>query len=121
MTTRRKEGLKDQFQASIDPKMVSVQGRVLPAPQLKLGPQDKALIPRDGSWDMRNQSLFKSARVDMWALVSFARCNEDHLRNFCEQMSSVSNREGMKMAAQPAVVTFGRRPEEVRFIYFSPI
>ena len=107
--------LKDQFQTSIDPRMVSVQGRVLPAPQLKLGPQDKALTPRDGSWDMRNQALFKSARVDMWGLVCFARCNEDQLRNFCHQMSSVSNREGMKMAAQPAVVTFGRRPEEVRF------
>ncbi|XP_067047269.1 protein argonaute-2-like isoform X2 [Acropora muricata] len=119
MTTRNKQYLKDQFQASIDPKMVSVQGRVLPAPQLKLGPQDKALIPRDGTWDMRNQSLFKSARVDMWALVSFARCNKDHLRNFCEQMSSVSKREGMKMAAQPAVVTFGRRPEEVERLFFD--
>ena len=112
----RSEGyLKNQFQTSIDPKMVRVQGRVLPAPQLKLGPQDKALIPRDGSWDMRNQALFKGARIDMWALVCFARCNDDPLRNFCHQMSSVSSREGMKMTAQPAFVTFGRRPEEVRF------
>ena len=111
MIGRSGEYLKDQFQTSIDPRMVPVQGRVLPAPQLKLG---KALIPHDGSWDMRNQALFKSARVDMWGLVCFARCNEDQLRNFCHRMSSVSNGEGMEMAAQPAVVTFGRRPEEVR-------
>ena len=84
------------------------------APQLKLGPQDKGLTPGDGSWDMRNQAVVKSARVDMWALVCFASCNEDPLRNFCHQVSSVSNREGMTMAAQPALITFGRGPEEVR-------
>ncbi|XP_074606176.1 protein argonaute-2-like isoform X1 [Acropora palmata] len=116
MIGRSGEYLKDQFQTSIDPRMVLVQGRVLPAPQLKLG---KALIPHDGSWDMRNQALFKSARVDMWGLVCFARCNEDQLRNFCHRMSSVSNGEGMEMAAQPAVVTFGRRPEEVERLFFD--
>lgn len=87
------------------------------APQLKLGPQDKPLTLRDGSWDMRNQAVVKSAKVDMWALVSFARCNEDPLRNFCHQMSSVSNREGMTIVAQPTLITFGRGPEEVRFSF----
>ena len=82
------------------------------APQLKLDPQDKA---RDGSWDMSNQSVVKS--VDMWALVCLAPCNEDPLRNFCHQVSSVSNRDGMTMAAQPALITFGRGPEEVRFSF----
>ena len=84
------------------------------APQLKLGPQDKAQTPRDGSCDMSNQA------VDMWALVCFAPCNEDPLRNFCHQVSIVSNREGMTMAAQPALVTFGRGPEEVRLSFFVP-
>ena len=78
------------------------------SPQLKLGPQDKALTPRDGSI-MRNQAL------DMWALVCFHGCNEDPLRNFCHQLSSVSDREGIKMTAQPAIIAFGRGPEEVRF------
>ena len=89
------------------------------APQLKLGPQDKGLSPGDGSWDMRNQAVVKSARVDMWALVCFASCNEDPLRNFCHQVSGVSNREGMTMTAQPALITFGRGPAEVRFSFCS--
>lgn len=100
-----KANLKDQFQTSIDPP-----------PPLKLGPQDKALTPRDGSWDMSNQALLKSAIVDMWALVCLAPCNEDPLRNFCHQMSIVSNREGMKMTAKPACIKYGERHEEVRFI-----
>ena len=87
------------------------------APQLKLGPQDKPLTPGDSSWDMRNQAVVKSAKFDMWALVCFARCNEDPLRNFCHQMSSVSNREGMTIVAQPTLITFGRGPEEVRFSF----
>ena len=111
--------LKDQFQIEIDPEMVRVQGRVLPPPQLKLGPQDRSLTPKNGSWDMRNQVLFKSTEVDMWALVCFAGCNEDPLRKFCHQMSSVSNQEGMKMASRPACITYGKRHEEVRFVLCS--
>ncbi|XP_074606193.1 protein argonaute-2-like isoform X2 [Acropora palmata] len=87
--------------------------------QLWLGPQDKGLSPGDGSWDMRNQAVVKSARVDMWALVCFASCNEDPLRNFCHQVSGVSNREGMTMAAQPALITFGRGPAEVERLFFD--
>ncbi|XP_015751565.1 PREDICTED: protein argonaute-2-like isoform X2 [Acropora digitifera] len=103
--------LRDQFQTSIDPEMVPVKGRVLPPPQVKLGPQDRALTPRDGGWDMRNQALFDVASIDTWTLASFAprqRCNEDTLRNFCRQMSSVSNREGIRMPEQPADVSFAR-------------
>ena len=103
--------LRDQFQTAINPEMVPVKGRVLPPPQVKLGPQDRALTPRDGGWDMRNQALFDVASIDTWTLASFAprqRCNEDTLRNFCRQMSSVSNREGIRMPEQPADVSFAR-------------
>ena len=109
--------LRDQFQTSIDPEMVPVKGRVLPPPQVKLGPQDRALTPRDGGWDMRNQALFDVASIDTWTLASFAprqRCNEDTLRNFCRQMSSVSNREGIRMPEQPADVSFARGFGDVR-------
>ncbi|XP_067047295.1 protein argonaute-2-like [Acropora muricata] len=108
MITGSEGYLKDQFQTSIDPP-----------PPLKLGPQDKALTPRDGSWDMSNQALLKSAIVDMWALVCLAPCNEDPLRNFCHQMSSVSNREGMKMTSKPACIKYGERHEEVERLFFD--
>ena len=109
--------LKDQFQTAIDPEMVRVQGRILPPPQLKLGPQDRALTPCDGSWDMRNKALFDVASIDTWTLASFAprqRCDEETLRNFCRQMASVSNREGIRMPERPAGVGFGRGLGDVR-------
>ena len=110
--------LKEEFQTSVDPEMVHVDGRVLPAPKIKLGPQDQALVPRDGSWDMRNKALYQGAQIETWALACFAppqRCNEDTLRNFCKQMSIVSGGEGMKMAAQPAVVRYARSSRDVRY------
>ena len=109
--------LKEEFQTSVDPEMVRVDGRVLPAPKIKLGPQDQALVPRDGSWDMRNKALHQGAQIDTWALACFApsqRCNQDQLRNFCEQMAIVSTREGMKMASVPVVVRYARGSRDVR-------
>ncbi|XP_068705532.1 protein argonaute-2-like isoform X1 [Montipora foliosa] len=112
--------LRGEFQTTVNPEMVAVGGRVLPAPKLKLGPQDQGLIPREGSWDMRNQKLFDGARIDTWALACFAtmqRCNQDTLRRFCDQMSSVSTREGMKMTAQPNVVRYARDSREVEGLF----
>jgi len=113
--------LKDEFQTSVNPEMVKVDGRVLPAPKIKLGPQDHALVPRDGSWNMQDKALYRGARIDTWALACFApsqRCREDQLRNFCKQMSIVSTREGMKMTADPVVVRYARGTRDVRFFFY---
>ena len=64
--------LKEEFKTSVSTEMVKVGGRVLPAPKLNLGPQDKPLVPRDGAWDMRNKSLYDGARIQTWALACFA-------------------------------------------------
>ena len=108
--------LKEEFQTTVNPEMVAVEGRVLPPPKLKLGPQDQGLVPREGSWDMRSQKLFEGARIDTWALACFApmqRCNQDTLWRFCDQMSSVSTREGMRMTPQPTVVRYARDARDV--------
>jgi len=107
--------LKEEFQTSVSPEMVKVDGRVLPAPKIKLGPQDQALVPRDGSWDMRSKLLHEGARISTWTLACFAsRCSEDQLRNFCKQMASVSTREGMRMREQPTAVEYPRNFRDVR-------
>ena len=102
--------LKEEFQTSVDPEMVRVDGRVLPPPKIKLGAQDQALVPCDGSWDMRDKALHQGADINTWALACFTpshRCNETQLRNFCRQMATVSNKEGMKMT-EPIVVRYAR-------------
>lgn len=106
--------LDKEFQTTVDPEMVRVDGRVLPAPKIKLGPQDQALVPRDGSWDMRDKALHQGADINTWALACFTpshRCNETQLRNFCRQMATVSNKEGMKMAPEPVKVSYARSGE----------
>lgn len=111
--------LREEFQTSVSPEMVKVDGRVLPAPKIKLGPQDQALVPRDGSWDMRSKRLHEGARISSWALACFAsRCSEDQLRNFCKQMASVSTREGMTMTEQPKAVEYPRGFRDVRAAVF---
>ena len=107
--------LREEFQTSVSPEMVSVHGRVLPAPKIKLGPRDQALVPKDGSWDMRNRMLHGGACINTWALACFAsRCSEGELRNFCKQMASVSTREGMRMTEQPTAVEYPRDVGDVR-------
>ena len=107
--------LKEEFQTSISPEMVRVDGRVLPPPKIKLGPRDQALIPRDGSWDMRSKMLHEGARINTWAIACFAnRCSEDQLWNFCKQMASVSTREGMRMTEQPVAMEYPRDYRDVR-------
>ena len=113
--------LREEFNnTSISSEMVKVDGRVLPAPKLNLGPQDQPLVPRDGAWDMRNKSLHEGARIQTWALACFApsrSCNEDQLRNFCKQMASVSSREGMRMTDQPTVVRYARGYSDVSYVF----
>jgi len=107
--------LQEEFQTSVSPEMVKVDGRVLPAPKIKLGPQDQALVPRDGSWDMRSKLLHEGACINTWALACFAsRCSEDQLRNFCTQMASVSTREGMQMTDQPTACEYPEGFHDVR-------
>ncbi|XP_022799706.1 protein argonaute-2-like, partial [Stylophora pistillata] len=118
MTRTSSKYLKDEFQTSISTEMVKVEGRVLPAPRINLGPQDQSLVPRDGSWDMRNKSLHDGARIDKWALACFCgRCREEQLRNFSRQMASISSRQGLRMSEQPVVVAYGRGARDVESLF----
>ena len=105
--------LREEFQTYVDPEMVKVDGRVLPAPKIKLGPQDQALVPSNGSWNMLDKALHQGAVINTWALACFApfqRRKEDQLRNFCRQMVSISSREGMRMT-DPVEVRYARNSE----------
>ncbi|XP_068702995.1 protein argonaute-2-like isoform X3 [Montipora foliosa] len=112
--------LNEEFKTSVSTDMVKVDGRVLPAPKLNLGPQDQPLVPRDGAWDIRNKSLHKGARIQTWALACFETsrcCNEGHLRKFCQQMASVSSGEGMRMTEEPTVVRYARDKNDVQGLF----
>ncbi|KAK4779556.1 hypothetical protein SAY87_015662 [Trapa incisa] len=52
-----------------------VEGRVLPAPRLKVGNGDD-LFPRNGRWNFNNKKLVDPTKIQRWAVVNFsARCD----------------------------------------------
>ena len=110
------EYLENEFGISVSPEQVKLDGRVLPAPQLNLGSQDKALVPRDGSWDLRDKHLFSGAELIVWTVACLALPRNERSDNilwrFCEALFKMSCREGMKME-EPADLAYLRNTREV--------
>ena len=115
------EYLVKEFDISVNPEMVKVEGRVLPPPQLNLGSQDQALVPLNGSWDLRGKHLHSGAQISVWTVVCFAlqpgQRSDDLLTKFCKALTSMCCREGMNMAA-PADRAYLRDSREVRYCLF---
>ncbi|XP_020583523.1 protein argonaute 4B-like [Phalaenopsis equestris] len=60
---------------SINTNFTQVDGRVLPAPKLKVG-NGEDFFPRNGRWNFNNKKLMQPAKVERWAVVNFsARCD----------------------------------------------
>ncbi|XP_062171432.1 protein argonaute 4-like [Alnus glutinosa] len=60
---------------SISSSFTQVEGRVLPAPRLKVG-NGEDFFPRNGRWNFNNKKLVQPAKIERWAVVNFsARCD----------------------------------------------
>ncbi|KAK3031507.1 hypothetical protein RJ639_036021 [Escallonia herrerae] len=60
---------------SIGTQFSQVEGRILPAPRLKVG-NGEDLFPRNGRWNFNNKRLVNPAKIERWAMVNFsARCD----------------------------------------------
>ncbi|KAJ1305975.1 hypothetical protein OPQ81_010690 [Rhizoctonia solani] len=62
-----------QFRMTVDQHPEKCLARVLPAPPLNYGPNSKfrQIRPKDGSWNLRDQKLFKGGICKGWALVIY--------------------------------------------------
>ncbi|BAT89437.1 hypothetical protein VIGAN_06039000 [Vigna angularis var. angularis] len=64
---------------SVDKQLALVEGRVLEAPQLKVG-QNDVCIPCNGRWNLKKKTLLQPSHIDYWAVVNFsARCDTSYL------------------------------------------
>ncbi|RID41562.1 hypothetical protein BRARA_J01515 [Brassica rapa] len=64
---------------SIGSSFTQVEGRVLPAPRLKVG-NGEEFQPRDGRWNFNYKKLVEPVTVTKWAVVNFsARCDTNRL------------------------------------------
>lgn len=60
---------------SISTSFTQVEGRVLPAPRLKVG-NGEDFFPRNGRWNFNNKKLVQPTKIVRWAVVNFsARCD----------------------------------------------
>ncbi|KAM1124608.1 hypothetical protein ACFX11_040190 [Malus domestica] len=77
---------------SIGVDFVNVEGRVLPAPKLKVG-NGEDFFPRNGRWNFNNKKLVQPVTIDRWAIVNFsARCDT---RNLVSNMMKCGNMKGI--------------------------
>ncbi|WCJ37485.1 Argonaute family protein [Euphorbia peplus] len=59
----------------IEKQMTHVDGRVLETPKLKVG-NGEDCVPQNGRWNLKNKTLWKTTKIDHWAVVNFsARCD----------------------------------------------
>lgn len=64
---------------SISTSFTQVDGRVLPAPRLKVG-NGEDFFPRNGRWNFNNKKLVQPTKIERWAVVNFsARCDTQSL------------------------------------------
>ncbi|CAA7061156.1 unnamed protein product [Microthlaspi erraticum] len=78
---------------TIGSDFTQVEGRILPAPKLKVG-NGEDFFPRNGRWNFNNKKLVEPTTVTKWAVVNFsARCDtrgliRDLMR--CGQMKGIN-------------------------------
>lgn len=91
------------FGISIDPKMMQVPARVLPAPMIQY--DDRKLIePRFGAWNNRhNMKLAKAAPFINWAVLNLSRSRDAEIQGFITQLVKYSKNMGFDPYPQPPI------------------
>nr|GMD04126.1 protein argonaute 2-like [Ipomoea batatas] len=66
------------FGIGIEKSMTHLMGRILPAPDLKLGASERVLVNDKGQWDLAENSLVEGRPVLRWALIDFTAFEYRH-------------------------------------------
>ena len=97
--------------------MVSLQGRVLKAPEMEYG--DKQICrPTKGAWDMgRGGYQFKkTVKLENWAIINFdERTNSRTLKEFVYNMQDVAANAGFDIENPKKALT-NNRPQDVSLL-----
>ncbi|XP_037497237.1 protein argonaute 4 isoform X1 [Jatropha curcas] len=86
------EPMLRQCGISISNTFAQVEGRVLPAPRLKVG-NGEDFYPRNGRWNFNNKKLAEPCKVEKWAVVNFsARCD---VRKLVQDLMKCADMKGI--------------------------
>ncbi|OMO92922.1 Argonaute/Dicer protein, PAZ [Corchorus olitorius] len=79
---------------SISSSFTQVEGRVLPAPKLKMG-NGEELFPRNGRWNFNNKKFMEPTKIERWAVVNFsARCD---VRRLVQDLTRCAHMKGIRI------------------------
>lgn len=77
---------------SISEQFTQVEGRVLPAPKLRVG-DNQDLFPRNGRWNFNQKRLVEPVKLERWVAVNFsARCD---IRKLCMDLQRCGRMKGI--------------------------
>ncbi|CAK4212381.1 unnamed protein product [Aphanomyces euteiches] len=125
----------EAFGATINPKMLAVQARQLPDPELVYA-RNSIERPRDGTWNLRSKGFFEGKELLSFAILNLGnprddRPIEDFFRALVQQLDAVNmqgprgprpplltrNRQSVEELFQEAIYaaeqTFGSRPRVI--------
>ena len=76
------------FQISVGKDLVTVQGRVLPAPRLFYGTtsREPEIVPSQGAWNLKDKRVETGTTVNSWAVVVLGRAQESEVRAFLQEL-----------------------------------
>ncbi|KAL2557292.1 Protein argonaute 4 [Forsythia ovata] len=81
---------------SINNNFTQIEGRILPAPKLKVG-NGEVFVPRNGSWNFNHKKLANPSKIERWAVVNFsARCD---VRGLVRDLMKVGEMKGVNVEA----------------------
>ncbi|KDQ16674.1 hypothetical protein BOTBODRAFT_30592 [Botryobasidium botryosum FD-172 SS1] len=78
-----------QSQVTIEPRPISIKGRVLPVPTLTFGGGIK-VVPSGGKWDVMRKRLYEAKRIGAWSILVLEapnRCSEASASEFGWKLS----------------------------------
>nr|GMD16245.1 protein argonaute 4 [Ipomoea batatas] len=100
------EPLLNSCGISINNNFTQIEGRVLPAPKLKVG-NGEDFFPRNGRWNFNNKKLVEPAKIERWAVVNFsARCD---IRGLVRDLMKCGEMKGISV--EPPFDVFEENPQ----------
>ncbi|KAF9951047.1 eukaryotic translation initiation factor 2C, 2 [Mortierella alpina] len=111
------EYLKD-FGMRISKEMITINARVLPAPQVSYHPSSREanITPRDGSWNLKDKKVTAGATLGSWGVLVFAReqeCPDQQVKRFIRELIVVCTDTGMQIPNKQPPIAYANPHSDV--------
>ncbi|XP_042876363.1 protein argonaute-3-like [Penaeus japonicus] len=96
---------------TVSDKPVELNGRILPAPDLKM--KNTIVQPEKGVWEAWNRQFFQGAHIETWAVFNYDSyaVKMDNIYEFLKALRKMAKERGMIMN-DPVKIINGRNPED---------